>query len=196
MIEAHPLYWPEGRPRTASWKRQRAKFRASFADSRDEALRQVKLLGGRLPILSTNVPLRLDGLPRAAAGEPADPAAALYFTRDGEQLVFACDKWDRVGANIRAIALTIEALRGISRWGSGDMLRSAFRGFVALPETAGQQRHWTEVLGLSLGAGETEIVDAYRRLSKLRHPDSPGGSHAAFVELTAARDVALKARRG
>jgi DnaJ-class molecular chaperone len=50
------------------------------------------------------------------------------------------------------------------------------------------------VLGIiTSGPVVAENIDAaYRRLSKERHPDRPGGSHDAMAELNAARDAALK----
>lgn len=48
-------------------------------------------------------------------------------------MCFACEKWQDVYGNIYAIGKTIEALRGIERWGTGDMVEQAFTGFVALP---------------------------------------------------------------
>jgi len=48
-------------------------------------------------------------------------------------MCLACDRWDKVQDNIYAIAMTIEPLRGIERWGSGSMVEQAFTGFFALP---------------------------------------------------------------
>jgi hypothetical protein len=43
-----------------------------------------------------------------------------------------------------------------------------------------------EVLGVKRGASWDEIKSAYRRACKARHPDVPGGSHEAMVELNTA----------
>lgn len=48
-------------------------------------------------------------------------------------------------------------------------------------------------LGLSAGAGETEIREAYRVKMRRAHPDQ-GGSHAQAARLTAARDHLLRKR--
>jgi hypothetical protein len=42
-------------------------------------LNEIKLLGGRLPVISTNVRLRRDGLPYANDHVPDDKGAAVYF---------------------------------------------------------------------------------------------------------------------
>jgi hypothetical protein len=113
MTEAYPLYWPEHRPRTqrpeGSW------FDVSMARARDGIVNEAKLMGGNDIILSSNVALRRDGLPYAEQRRIDDPGAAVYFTRKGQQVCFACDRWDTVADNMRAIEKTIGALRGRKR---------------------------------------------------------------------------------
>lgn len=155
-------------------------------------------MGGRYPVLSTNIELRRDGLPYANQRTPEDAGVAVYFERKGKQMVFACDRWDRVKDNIRAIQKTIEAMRGIERWGASDMLERAFSAFEALP-APGQptKRPWREVLGLVGEPNPTneQIDHHYRIKAKKTHPDA-GGSDEAFNELRAARDEALRAVGG
>jgi hypothetical protein len=109
-------------------------------------------------------------LPYAIAREPNDRGAAVYFTLKGQQMCFACDRWDCVADNIQAIRKTIEALRGIERWGTGDMVQQAFNGFVALPAPPSA---W-KVLGVKPGASWTEINEAYREKAKKAHSDVGG----------------------
>ena len=45
------------------------------------------------------------------------------------------------------------------------------------------------ILGVPRGASEEEIVRAYRKESRVRHPDRPGGSKEAFQELQEAHEV-------
>jgi hypothetical protein len=156
-------------------------------------MEQIRLLGGRLPILSSDLELRRDGLPYANQREPADKGVAVYFEWKGQQRVFACDRWDRIKDNIRALEKTIEAIRGIERWGASDMLERAFTGFTALP-APGAKRHWREVLAIDLPLYAVKadgIEAAFRRLSKKHHPDV-GGSHEAMAELNEARSEALR----
>ena len=72
-------------------------------------------------MISTNLKLRLDGLPRSDQATPADPGVAVYFELDGKTIVLACDKWNRVADNIYAIAKHVDALRGQDRWGVGTV---------------------------------------------------------------------------
>jgi len=120
-----------GKPRTAYPVRSR--FDTIFARARDQVLHEIKLLGGSSPIISTNIPLRKDGVPYATYREPRDQGVAAYFTLKRRQMCFARDRWETISENMQAVSKTIEALRGIERWGSGSMVEQAFTGFVALP---------------------------------------------------------------
>jgi hypothetical protein len=191
-VEAYPLQWPPGRPRTERWKRERAKFEVTFTRARDNIVAEVGRLAGRYPdpqvVISTNVALRRDGLPAANQRTPDDPGVAVYFLYKKRSMSFACDRWDRIEHNMQAVAKTIEALRGIARWGTGDMLEAAFTGFTALP-APGAPREWWDVLGVSRAATRDEIRSAYRRLASMHHPDK-GGNASAMAELNAAHDKA------
>jgi hypothetical protein len=205
--EAYPLAWPAGRARTDPYRRERAKFDASFARARDNLVREVELLcgggsrhwiGGSVHlVISTNIALRRDGLPLASQRQPDDPGVAVYFLYRKRQMSFACDRWQKIEHNMQAIAKTIEALRGIARWGTGDMLEAAFTGFTALPpppaEGPLQQprlRHWRDVFGTAVKTRE-QLQEVYRRLASAHHPDR-GGDQAKMAELNDARRQALQ----
>ena len=154
-IQVHPLSWPFGRPRLNNSRH------SAFKITHERAVRfvidEIRRLGGSRPIISTNIPLRNDGLPYANFRKPDDRAAAVYFTRRGKQMCFACDKWDQVHDNIYAIGKTIEALRGIERWGTGDMVEQAFDDDIRLSrnirlEIAQKARH------LACGGGNRRLI--------------------------------------
>lgn len=196
MIESYPLYWPEGRPRTSQYSRERARFDTSFARARDELIRQVELMTGKWVyqikeanlIISTNLPLRRDGLPLASAKTPDDPGVAVYFNYHKKQVCFACDRWRQIEHNMQAIVKTIDALRGISRWGTGDMMEAAFKGFTALPSSV--SRSWREVIGVGQNERDLAIVRGfYRSMASRLHPDR-GGSDAQMSELNLAMQAA------
>lgn len=173
---AFPLHWPIARPRCTTRKTNR-QFRTTFANARDDCLLEIKRLGGSEVMISTNIPLRRDGVPQAKAwGETLkDPGVAVYFKRKGKELCFACDAWYHVQDNMHAICLTISALRGIARWGTGDMMEAAFTGFRALPapgQTSGA--NWWQVLGVPVNAGADQVKSAYRLLAAKHHPDRNG----------------------
>ncbi|WP_421717460.1 J domain-containing protein [Algiphilus sp.] len=174
-VEAFPLCWPHGRPRTK--RPERSRFGVSLAVARDELIAEIQRLGGKQVVVSSNVELRRDGLPYASRREPDDPGVAVYFTYRGTQHCFACDQWDLVRDNIQAIRKTIEALRGIARWGTGDMMERAFTGFQALPDPeSASLPSWRTVLGCENATTLNEVRAAYRRAAHRAHPDSGGDS--------------------
>lgn len=176
---AYPLSWPEGWARTRF--RKESPFMRSMAygarrRSMDEARRglagEISRLGATREVLSTNVKLRIDGLPYSNQAQPADPGAAVYFQLKGRPVSLACDKWSRVEDNIWAIVKHIEALRGQERWGVGSV-EQAFRGYTALP-APGETSGWWSVLGVAINATPEQVKDAYRILVSKHHPDKGG----------------------
>jgi DnaJ-domain-containing protein 1 len=145
---------------------------------------EVARLGGRDLVISSNLPLRRDGMPYANASQPADKGVAVYFNYKKAPMCFACDRWNRIEDNMWAIAKTIDALRGIERWGSGEMVQQAFTGFAALPAP---EQPW-QVLGVAHDATKFQIDEAYRRLASEHHPDR-GGDQDTMARINRARDA-------
>lgn len=191
--EAYPLCWPEGRPRKV-YPRSSRFTDISFARARDTLFWEIERLPGSSIILSTNIPLRLDGIPYANCAQPKDKGIAVYFQYRKKPMVFACDEWDKIEHNIWATTKTIEALRGIERWGSGDMLERAFTGFTKLPSPA-TKKHWREIFGF-MGIQDKisqEMVKARRDgLALIHHPDRIGGSTFRMAEINRAFDEAME----
>lgn len=210
---SYPLSWPNGWRRTAPASRQRARFakgtttvqhwtdgtgaarqnvhRGSKELSVADATRRLIVELGRLGvrdydfILSTNVQLRLDGLPYSNQKDPADPGAAVYFKLKGQPRALACDRWLRVADNIAAIAAHVEAIRAVDRYGVGT-LDQAFAGYAALPPAA---EDWRSVFGLNGGATIERVEQVYREMALTAHPDR-GGDPAVMSRLNVTRDAA------
>ena len=196
-----PLAWPQG------WKRTRPDFRrrATFGTKRPGEYKRQMTVGAAIDrlrtelsrlgvldgdwIVSTNIKVRLDGLPYSDQREPDDVGAAVYFRLFEEDRVLACDAWTRVADNLTAIAAHIETIRAQDRYGVGT-LNQAFAGYAALP-AKGQT--WRTTLGFALGQTITreDVELAFRARAKDAHPDKDGGSHDAMASLTAARTEAL-----
>ena len=146
-------------------------------------------MGGSGLIISSNIAIRRDGLPYASQGRIDDTGVAVYFKYKGKPMCFACDRWKRIEDNMRAIAHTIAALRGIDRWGSGSMVEQAFTGFAALPASTA----WWQTLELDgPNASKDDIETAHRRLSMKHHPDR-GGDDSKMADINRARDIGLNA---
>lgn len=190
-IPAFPLQWPAGWPRTAPWKRSRSNYDVLGDRAQRELLRSLRLLGAKDVVVSSNVRLRLDGMPYA--GETGkryeESGVAVYFKRGDRNVVLACDKWLAPDENIRAIGLAVEGMRAIARSGAAELLDRAFTGFLALPEP---EPPWWEILGVDrLKATRESIEEARRARAKVVHPDV-GGSDAAFRQLERAVTAALR----
>lgn len=219
-VAAFPLSWPAGFPRSAPTDRGRANFGTfkgagwsrdryvgkqamTVADAKDRLITELERLAARNVVISSNLELCRDGTPRSGRRDPDDPGVAIYFHLNGKPHCLPCDRWDRVADNLTAVAKHIEAMRGIARWGVGDVAR-AFAGFQALPPPSEpQKRTWREVLrfpaggpvGMTSAAFLEEVEARYRQLARERHPDC-GGTNEQMVELTVAIGEARKELRG
>lgn len=187
-VEAYPLHWPAGWERSS--RPARSKFKTSFHKSTQSIVKQLSLMRATGIVISTNIPLRQDGLPFAKFSRPFDQGVAVYFTYKKRQMVFACDSWTNVEDNMHAISLTIEAIRGIERWGASEMLERAFTGFTALE--APVKEEWWHVLGCHPATRKEIIKEKYHQLAKEYHPDA-GGSNEKMAKLNEAFAQALRA---
>lgn len=192
-MDAFPLSWPASYQRTPIASRQRSPFKVSFMMAVVDVNRQLKLMGANAVVISTNIPLRRDGLPYGSSSMPKDPGVAVYFQHRGRPVVLACDKWLRVEENMRAISLTLDAMRGLDRWGVSELLDRVFRGFIALPAPAPEEA-WHQVLGVTEGAPLAHIEKTYRDRAKNAHPDRQGGSVDQMERLNRAIEQARTAR--
>jgi hypothetical protein len=216
-ITAFPLSWPASWKRTPDHSRARAKFNTSTARNQygyrgkrevtiTEAIERVlhELRGFGVSrenaIISTNLDVRLDGLPRSGQRAPDDPGAAVYWTRNANerQRCMAIDQYDRLADNLAAIAATLGAMRAIERHGGAEILDRAFEGFAALP-AAGEISGigWWDVLGIAKDAPIDAITASWRTLSRAYHPDT-GGELASAENFSQVQGAyrAAKAERG
>lgn len=198
MAEAYPLNWPEGWARTPSSQRRRSPYKMTPDAATRHLIAELGRLGAikSTVVISTNMPMRSDGLPYANIKAPEDPGVAVYWsTQTFKDRSIACDKWHLLHDNVHAIGLAVQALRAIDRAGASQILERAFTAFGALPPSsvAPIVRPWWEVFGIpqaAIGALSISMVEArYRELASKAHPDR-GGSDAAMAELNAAREQA------
>jgi len=191
-IEAYPLNWPAG------WRRNQdpeySKFIPGSPFSEAQSVtRELELMGADSIIISSNMQYRQDGIPYARQSV-SDTGVAVYFKLNGKQQCIPCDRWVKLEENLRAIAKTIEALRGIERWGAKEMVDAAFSGFKALPASTQSVEvpmpTWFEVLRVSEHASKDDIKAAYRREAHLHHPDK-GGEIETFKRISQAYDEGM-----
>lgn len=200
--EAYPLHWPLGWQRSKAPKTSRFgewNQKPSVAKSTHKILHELHLFGGKNIIISSNLKLKQDGLPYSRQKQPDDQGVAVYFNYGGDQKVIACDSFDKIGCNLWAIGKTIEALRGIDRWGCTEIVTKAFTGFKALPPPGSSaiqleestQENWWDVLGCNQNDIFPVIRRKYHELCKVYHPDK-NGDDTHFKKIQWAYDQAFK----
>jgi len=182
--------------------RPRSPFSAAWSDTLDLLSREAAMLGATLVVLQIDITeqdLRRDGLIRANT-RVAFPGVRISFKARTGPLQFATDAYPHWRDNVRAIALGLEALRKVDRYGI-TRKDEQYRGFQALPPAKRVRMSRDEAAAL-LAAGQPDVgaVDllrdpdavrrAYRAAAKLHHSDV-GGNDALFAKVNEARDVLL-----
>lgn len=179
--------------------RRRSQFRAGYGSTMDliEAeLSHLRATAVCLLMALEHDQIRLDGRPRASA-IPQHPGVILTFNTPSGPRQFPCDRYDDWGDNLRAIGLSLQALRAVDRYGvtqSGEQ----YTGFAALPPP--NSDHWTResavrFLECFMGRacpqpGTFEFENYIRAAERKSHPDT-GGDPADFKKTQQARDILL-----
>lgn len=207
-----PLYtvrpierWPGERTR----EQVRSPFSAALIATRTMLARELSAIGATDVVLQVDITesmLRNDGELRSGA-RPMSSAVILSFQSGGEHLSFPCDKFLLWHHNLRAIALTLEALRKVGRYGVVRR-NEQYTGWKAIglaPESEFSNRimaaQWMMNVQQTMNLGEGITVQAvlndperyYRRLAKVLHPDG-GGNDSDFIRLQNAFKVITEAR--
>ena len=148
QVTEFPLCWPENKPRAA--ERMDRSYRGAYFGTNVNKMTRAKALAA---IEDEMRKWRIDrwiiSTAPAYRQGPTDPAAALWWDHPGLGLrVLACDQYARVHDNLYAIALTLDALRGLERWGAYTMEQAIEGAKLALPPPAGSANIvWRQVLG-------------------------------------------------
>lgn len=190
---------------TPHWKRQRSRFDSTYKQTLDLLERELRHLSAKQIVIQTYHyadDIRLDGLPRASARVPPNPGVILSFNSKHGPLSYPCDTFTRWEDNLRAIALALEALRTVDRYGvtkTGEQ----YKGWTALPPADKKtiEQAAAEFLAVYYPGSASDILStpiafqtAYREAARKLHPDT-GGNHNVFVELQQHAEV-LKRRHG
>lgn len=185
-----------GRPETKN-RASRHRFKASWADTMDLLVSEINRLGLRGAIaLRLDVQrgdIRLDGMLRANAVVRWPGVVVSFESRFGP-LSYATDAYDHWQANIRAIALSLEALRAVDRYGvskSGEQY-AGWRaiesgkpaGFASVDEAIRWLREITGITDPTVSAGPL-----LRRAAAMWHPDRNGGDRTNWDRLDQARQL-------
>lgn len=188
--------WPGERTRS----RQRSRFKAGWSDTCALLSRELKHLGCRRLVIEADCDrsqIRVDGMFRADA-RLRSPGVILAFASKHGPLRYPCDTFDDWQDNVRAIALALEALRTVDRYGVTRRAEQ-YRGWQQLPPPGGEAR-WSaaearEFLSRLVDGppnfGSPAWVEAALRQAEFKtHPDR-GGSAELFKKVQQARAALL-----
>lgn len=181
--------WP--RPDTYP-RRSRNVFSASWTQTMDLLERELDLLGAENVVIQagfTDDEIRLDGYPRAGAN-PRHPGIILSFESIHGPMQYLTDAHEFWQHNVRAIALGLEALRAVDRYGittraeqyQGWKMLTAGSGLTSRDQALKTLRDLGDgefLLGSDL-SNETTLRSLYRLALKRAHPDR-GGSRELFA---------------
>lgn len=199
--------WPSARTKG----RKNGTFRVDYNTLLCQLQDELDCIGTTQAIISlalTSADIRVrDNMPRASA-RPTDPGVVLNIKCRQGDLQFACDTYTDWQDNLRAISLTMNALRAVDRYGCAKQAQQ-YTGWKALPPgpqeiavSAHNDEMAARVLSATSGYATADILrdsmrckDAYRKAAKATHPDVTGGNGSKFRQVQEAYEQ-LKARHG
>lgn len=222
-VRMRPLAGPWPYPQTV--RRKTYQFRSTWHDTKQLLASEAELLGADLVVVEFDViggesAFRLDGGLRANAAVGDFPGVRVSMETRHGPLTYATDRYERTWghqklaswqANVRAIAMSLEALRAVDRHGvtrSGEQ----YTGWRALPggstpapaaEDPVARRRFAARLLIEHGDDPAQTVgtvlnhpEIARRLfargARKHHPDA-GGDRVVFEQLVRARDLLVGA---
>lgn len=181
-------------------------FRATWDSTLELLAYETEALGAELVVIQVDAEatdIRRDGMLKARA-RVGHPGAVVSFTSDHGPLRYAADRYEQRWsgampgwqANVRAVALALEALRAVDRYGV-TRRGEQYRGWSALPaarvgssvlfDTTADAERWMRGCAAEAGIGSWPSWDGlYKLLAKQMHPDKPTGSADLWERLDAA----------
>lgn len=192
-------------PGETTRNRRQAQFSAKWASTLTLLARELDHLGRKnvvVQVALTERDIRNDGFPRANA-RPAHPGVIVSLDSKYGPLSYPCDTFTTWQDNLRGIALALESLRAVDRYGVTKR-GEQYTGWKQLggrpipqPMTVGEAVDFMAShadphgripdLRVALRAGRT-VEATYRLAAKALHPDT-GGSHEEFQRLQEAKRV-------
>lgn len=158
---------------------RRSPFDAPWWSTLELLERELGMLGASRVVLEMAIEesdLRLDGMPRARA-VARHPGVVLSFESAHGPLRYATAEFDSWQANVRAIALGLEALRKVDRYGIAKR-GEQYRGYRQIESGGPSAERGRQLIEQHGGVREALMAT---------HPDR-GGSADAFADVQAARE--------
>jgi hypothetical protein len=168
---------------------QWSRFDAAWSDTCALLARELRHLDAKQIVVEIDIQerdLRLDGLPRADARLASDAVRISFESKWGPQRIETAEfagRWSQPGwqSNLRAIALGLEALRKVDRYGIAKR-GEQYTGWRQIAQTSGgfqsreQAQAWLEEHG------------GYKAAARKLHPDNlETGDEDEFKKLQQAR---------
>lgn len=190
--------------------RKHGQFRASYQQTLDLLEKELSHLNARNVVIQVALEpgdIRMDGRPRSNAKKPAHPGVIVSCDTKQGPLMFPCDTYWEWKDNLRAIALSLEALRSVDRYGVTKR-GEQYKGWSQLPPASSPEsdlekaaRFLVDHTEYRLWRWEQVVRDAgvfreaYQQAVKKCHPDT-GGSHDLFIQFQGAADLLKKHHNG
>jgi hypothetical protein len=181
---------PLDRPILAVGGTRRSPFSASWSQTVRLLARELRMLAPKTTILELDMrpqDFRQDGLPRADRNART-PAIVLTMVkpRHHDHLRYEVIEFDRWQDNVRGVALGLEALRAVDRYGVTKR-GEQYAGWKALPQTA-------TTPSADRGKALIDRLGGVTAALRATHPDNPdrannGLSDADFKDVQAYRDL-------
>lgn len=175
---------PKHRPRKA------AAFRVRWSQTLDLLETELRHLRAKSVVLEIDIQsqeLRQDGQLRAHV-KPVSPRVRLSFSSSKGPLSFPCDTYDDWQDNVRAIALALECLRAVDRYG---VTRNAeqYQGWAKLPEPKRTMNYsdylaqLSSLCGWNIDSVRADLAGAVKAARVKWHPDRHGGDERQAREV-------------
>lgn len=181
--------WPVSIPATPPEDRQKSRFKATWLDTLgllDHELAQLAAEMVTLDVECATRDVRRDGFIRADANV-VNPGIILRFEDAFDrQLMYPCDRFNDWQDNVRAVALSLAALRAVDRYGvttKGEQ----YAGFKAIPASTGatlDTQSAAILVGVKSGVTKDGVLadrevarTALRKAAARTHPDAGGNPH-------------------
>lgn len=190
-------------PGELTTSRRRSSFKASWSDTMELLRRELRAINAKdvvLQIAMVEKDFRNDGYPRAQA-KADHPGVILSLGSDVGPLSWPCDTFDSWQDNIRGIALSMEALRKVDRYGvtkRGEQYTGWQQlGAAPMPPASMSAAEAEELIYSYVGVGELDrpsLVTAYKRARAITHPDRHKDDRTEWDKVEAAADVLRAAK--
>lgn len=195
--------WP-GTP-TPNYRQKAGTFKAGWSDTLDKLEKELNHLRAREIIIEGYFEfnqIRNDGWPKSSA-RPSKPGIVISFEIRGKgRMVMPCDTFNNWESNIRAVALTLEHLRAVERYGVTTEKQEQYTGWLKLPQASAADELAQHALTLCTYAGmvadihhRTRVLNdqaffeaTWKQAVQKTHPDTVGGTGEKFRQVIAARN--------